>query len=245
MILGRIGLKTALLVLVSFLAGVFCATYVFPRVRRLINPYPGHEVWTSSVRPGAPPHNNPGTNEAVLRPASPGQRPSQLPAESGKPAVQEPAELPETFSELAANLRGRQLLLPIEGVNPQTLRGSFYELRGTRMHEATDILAPRNTPIHAVEDGKIAKLFVSKAGGNTIYQFDRSEEYCYYYAHLEKYAENLREGDIVSRGQVIGYVGTSGNAPANTPHLHFAIFKLDSQKRWWEGTPIDPYEVFR
>jgi murein DD-endopeptidase MepM/ murein hydrolase activator NlpD len=97
----------------------------------------------------------------------------------------------------------------------------------------------------AVEDGRIARLFVSKAGGNTIYQFDPSGEYCYYYAHLERYADGLKEGDQVRKGQLIGYVGTSGNAPKDTPHLHFAIFRLTPDKHWWEGTPLDPFDVFR
>jgi peptidoglycan LD-endopeptidase LytH len=109
--------------------------------------------------------------------------------------------------------------------------------------EALDILAPRNTPVKAVEGGRIARLFSSKAGGITIYQFDPSEQYCYYYAHLERYADGLAEGAKIQKGQVIGYVGTSGNAPKDTPHLHFAIFKLTAERRWWEGTPIDPYDV--
>ena len=85
----------------------------------------------------------------------------------------------------------------------------------------------------------------SKAGGITIYQFDPSEQFCYYYAHLERYAEGLGEGNAVRKGQVIGYVGTPGNAPKDTPHLHFAIFQLTAAKRWWEGTPLDPYDVLR
>jgi murein DD-endopeptidase MepM/ murein hydrolase activator NlpD len=123
---------------------------------------------------------------------------------------------------------------------------SFSEVRsGTRVHEALDILAPRNTPVKAVDDGTIARLFYSKAGGITVYQFDPSERFCYYYAHLERYADGLREGDRVRKGQVLGYVGTSGNAPRNTPHLHFAVFRLTAAKRWWEGTPIDPYLILR
>ena len=124
---------------------------------------------------------------------------------------------------------------------------SFEDRRsgGSRAHEALDILAPRNTPVKAVEDGRIVRLFESKAGGTTIYQFDPTETYCYYYAHLQRYAEGLKESDTVRKGQVIGYVGTSGNAPKNTPHLHFAIFKLTPGKHWWEGTPIDPYDILR
>jgi murein DD-endopeptidase MepM/ murein hydrolase activator NlpD len=99
--------------------------------------------------------------------------------------------------------------------------------------------------VKAVEDGTIARLFHSRAGGITIYQFDPSQQFCYYYAHLSRYAPNLKEGERVRKGQVIGYVGTSGNAPKATPHLHFAIFRLTAEKRWWEGTPIDPYDVLR
>ena len=143
-------------------------------------------------------------------------------------------------------LRARSLTLPVQGIKRDELRDTFNEARGsTRKHEAMDVLAPRNTPVVAVEDGTVAKLFQSAAGGLTIYQFDPRSAYCYYYAHLERYADGLKEGDTVKRGQVIGYVGTTGNAPRDTPHLHFAIFKLGDAKKWWEGTPIDPYSVLK
>jgi murein DD-endopeptidase MepM/ murein hydrolase activator NlpD len=144
-----------------------------------------------------------------------------------------------------AELEDRDLLIPVEGIKPEQLTRQFDDARGGRRHEAIDILAPNGTPVKAVEDGRIARLFNSKAGGITIYQFDPSEGFCYYYAHLDRYADGLRENDRVRKGQVIGYVGTSGNAPKNTPHLHFAIFRLNAQKRWWQGTPIDPYDVLR
>ena len=91
----------------------------------------------------------------------------------------------------------------------------------------------------------LVKFFHSKAGGNTIYQFDPASRYAYYYAHLDRYAAGVKEGDKVKRGQIIGHVGTTGNAPPNTPHLHFAIFKLTDQKQWWKGAPIDPFDVWR
>jgi len=144
------------------------------------------------------------------------------------------------------DLRNRQLTLPVQGIKREELRDTFNETRGSsRRHEALDVLAPRNTPVLAVEDGTIARLFLSDAGGITMYQFDPTESYCYYYAHLERYAEGLKEGSPIKRGQVIGYVGTTGNAPRNTPHLHFAIFKLTDEKRWWQGTAIDPYSVLK
>ena len=143
-------------------------------------------------------------------------------------------------------LRKRRLTLPVQGVTRDALRRTFQERRGgDRRHEAMDIAAARDTPVLAVEDGTIAKLFLSKPGGITIYQYDPGETYAYYYAHLARYADGLRERARVKRGQVIGYVGTSGNAPPGAPHLHFAIFKLTAEKHWWQGTPIDPYPVLK
>jgi peptidoglycan LD-endopeptidase LytH len=151
-----------------------------------------------------------------------------------------------TIAADSGSLKGRGLAIPVKDVPRSALVQSFHEVRGgNREHEAIDILAPRNTPVVAIEDGTIAKLFVSKAGGNTIYQFDPSEQYAYYYAHLERYADGLKEGDTVQKGQVIGFVGTSGNAPKDTPHLHFAAFRLTAAKHWWEGTPLDPYDILR
>lgn len=136
-------------------------------------------------------------------------------------------------------------MLPVADVTVAELQDTFTDSRGYRSHEAIDILVPRGTPVLAVDGGRIARLFVSKAGGITIYHFDPDERYTYYYAHLDRYAEGLREGDTVTRGQVIGYVGTSGNAPPRTPHLHFGIFQLGPEKHWWEGTPINPFLVWR
>ena len=152
-----------------------------------------------------------------------------------------PKDAPE-----ARNLESRHLQIPVQGIEADKLVRSFHDVRsGSREHEAIDILAPSGTPVVAVEDGTVAKLFVSKAGGNTIYQFDPGKEYSYYYAHLDRYADGLREGAAIRRGQVIGYVGTSGNAPKNTPHLHFAVFRLTPEKQWWTGTPVDPFDILR
>jgi peptidoglycan LD-endopeptidase LytH len=138
------------------------------------------------------------------------------------------------------------LRVPIDGVSSETFQGGFYERRTGHPHEAVDIPAPRNTPVHAVEAGTIAKLFFSKGGGgHTIYEFDPTGRYAFYYAHLERYAEGLGDGQRVKKGQIIGYVGTSGNAPPHTPHLHFGVFELDSSHRWWKGKAIDPYPLFK
>ncbi len=170
--------------------------------------------------------------------------------ETPPPVTSPPAQTVAAPPAVSANpfedLRQRNLTLPVQGIKKEDLRDNFNEMRGgSRRHEAIDVLAPRNTPVLAVEDGKIARLFLSEAGGITIYQFDPTENYVYYYAHLERYAEDLKEGASVRRGDVIGYVGTTGNAPRDTPHLHFAIFKMGDEKKWWEGTAIDPYSVLR
>jgi peptidoglycan LD-endopeptidase LytH len=164
------------------------------------------------------------------------------PPVAAPPPPTEPVVGPVPARELA----DRDLEIPVKGVAADQLTRTFADRRsGGRTHEAIDILAPMNTPVVAVEDGTVARLFLSKAGGITVYQFDRSERYCYYYAHLDHYAEGLREGQKVKKGQVIGYVGVSGNAPRQTPHLHFAIFRLTEARQWWEGTPIDPYDVLK
>ena len=139
----------------------------------------------------------------------------------------------------------RLLRMPIDGMTIEPFKGGFSEPRGSRQHEAIDIVALRGTPVHAVQDGTVAKLFFSAAGGTTIYQFDPDRRRCFYYAHLARYADGLHDGQHVSQGEVIGYVGTSGNAAPDTPHLHFAIFELNADRKWWQGRPLDPYLVFR
>ena len=168
------------------------------------------------------------------------------PAPVAPPPAAEPPPTPVMSANSLEDLRMRSLLLPVQGINRSKLHSNFDEQRGgTRKHEALDILAPRNTPVLAVEDGKIARLFLSDAGGITIYQYDPSMTYVYYYAHLERYAPGLKEGQAIRKGDVIGYVGTTGNAPRDTPHLHFAIIKMTDDKHWWQGTAIDPYSVLK
>jgi murein DD-endopeptidase MepM/ murein hydrolase activator NlpD len=144
------------------------------------------------------------------------------------------------------SISGSSLLIPVVGISQEQLKNTFNENRGSgRTHHAIDILAPYGSPVIATIDGRIRKLFTSKAGGITIYQTDDAEERIYYYAHLDRYADGLHEGKSVSRGDVIGYVGTSGNAPRTTPHLHFAIMILPPTKEWWKGEAIDPYPLLK
>jgi murein DD-endopeptidase MepM/ murein hydrolase activator NlpD len=146
-----------------------------------------------------------------------------------------------------ARLRARQLVVPVQSVTAAQLADTYLQGRGggERTHEALDIMAPLGTPVLAVEDGRVAKLFLSKPGGITLYQFDPSGQFAYYYAHLDRYAPGIAEGMALRKGQVIGYVGSTGNASADGPHLHFAIFRLGPERRWWRGTPINPFAVWR
>jgi murein DD-endopeptidase MepM/ murein hydrolase activator NlpD len=130
---------------------------------------------------------------------------------------------------------------PIRGLTLANLRDSFEEIHDGHKHEATDIPEPKGTPVRAVVSGTIRKLFLSKPGGNTIYQFDEMAVYCYYYAHLNGYVDGLHEGMPVRSGDVIGFVGSTGNADLRTPHLHFAITELGPERLWWKGTAVNPY----
>lgn len=139
----------------------------------------------------------------------------------------------------------RALTMPVAGIDPGSIHDNFDEMRGgsTRRHDALDILAPRGTPVVATDDGTVKKLFTSVPGGLTVYEFDPDQRYCYYYAHLDAYASGLHEGQLLRRGDLVGYVGTTGNAPKDAPHLHFAVIRLDPDKRWWTGTPINPFPL--
>ena len=136
---------------------------------------------------------------------------------------------------------GRALMVPVDGVSPSDLRDSFTAPRGGgRVHGAIDILAPRGTPVVAATDGEVLRLRQNSAGGITAYLIDDARRYIFYYAHLDRYSDVLTEGLKVGQGFVIGYVGTSGNAPPDTPHLHFQVMRLaEGQRDWWNGTPID------
>ena len=131
--------------------------------------------------------------------------------------------------------------VPIAGLQLNDVHDTFWESRGGQLHEAIDIMEPRGTPVHAVVSGTIAKLFLSKAGGITIYEFDESETFCYYYAHLDRYEPNLCEGQRVNKGQVMAYVGFTGNAVPTAPHLHLGVTKLGPEKEWWKGEAVNPY----
>jgi murein DD-endopeptidase MepM/ murein hydrolase activator NlpD len=174
---------------------------------------------------------------AGLRPAPPAR-----PGASGSSASRLPAP---PSPEDAERLRARRLQLPVAGVRVEQVRDAFADGRGDRLHLAVDIMAPRGTPVLSADDGRIWKLRSNNLGGITIYTTDPEERFVYYYAHLDRYRDGLTEGMTVLRGDTLGFVGTTGNAPPNVPHLHFQVARLGADRRWWTGTPIDPLPYLR
>ncbi len=135
--------------------------------------------------------------------------------------------------------------LPLPNLQKGAIRNTFDDTRGGgTKHEAADIMAPRGTPVLAVVEGNVVKLFNSKKGGITVYQYDNQRRFCYYYAHLDRYAEGLKEGMLLRKGETLGYVGSTGDARADAPHLHFAILELGPDKLWYRHTTaINPYPI--
>lgn len=162
--------------------------------------------------------------------------------------AQESGESPSdgVLTSAVAERLALPLQVPVEGLKPDDLPDTFDDARGQeRRHEALDIMAARGTPVRAVDDGEVVKLFLSEPGGLTVYQFDRSRSVAYYYAHLDRYADGLAEGQRLRRGDPIGAVGSTGNADPMAPHLHFAVFELGPEQQWWRGRAIDPLPLFR
>ncbi len=154
----------------------------------------------------------------------------------------EPALAPPVVRSAGGAMSPGQLLVPVQGITPEQLVDTFTDSRSEgRSHDAIDIMAPHGTPVLAVADGPIEKLFTSKQGGLTLYQFNRERTHAYYYAHLQGYADGIVEQRELKRGEVLGYVGVTGNSNPDGPHLHFAIFELGPEKQWWKGTAVNPF----
>ena len=176
-------------------------------------------------------------------PASPSTGP-MLPPPAVRATGVGPTAVPASGD--AATMTGEGLLLPVQGITAAQLQDTFTDARsGGRVHDAIDIMAPAGTPVLAVADGTVEKLFDSKLGGTTLYQFNPQRTLAYYYAHLQGYAPGITEKQSLRRGQVLGYVGATGNADPAAPHLHFAIFGLGPEQQWWKGTAINPYPQLR
>ena len=207
-------------------------------------------------RPGARPDLAPvpATAEVLLAGGPEGESPAlsgslDSPAAApSRPAVATVAMVPSArIAAAIERLRDRNLLIPVAGVAPTKIEDTFSAARdgGERQHNAVDILAPRNTPVVATDDGVILRLSTNALGGITIYASDRDQEFVYYYAHLDHYHAGLSAGKAIQKGDTLGYVGTTGNAPKNVPHLHFQIMLWPSDGKWWNGEPVNPYPVLR
>lgn len=170
--------------------------------------------------------------------------PIETPAPAPAPA---PSPEPAAETQTTANFVGQlELIIPVANVRPDQLIDTFDDARSEgRVHDAIDIMAPAGTPVLAATDGRISRLFQSDLGGTTIYQLSPDEKTVYYYAHLQRYADGLSEGSFVRQGDVIAYVGDTGNAGVGNYHLHFSISALSDPKRYWEGTAINPYPLLR
>ncbi len=233
-------LKSVLLFLAGLLVGANLVYFLMTRYGAPGSHGPSEAATVAIVPTEAP--NDASAPAATAEPTPPASTTAApLPATAGG-AGSTPAATSRAVSATAPNAA---LLLPVAGINASQLSNTFDDARGggTRVHEALDIMAPRGTPVLAAVDGKVEKLFTSDAGGLTVYQFDPTGTYCYYYAHLDAYAPGLREGQLLKRGDVIGTVGSTGNANPEGPHLHFAIFLLGPDKKWHEGTPVNPYPL--
>ena len=162
-----------------------------------------------------------------------------------RPLLVSPQPLSTTVTDADLNyIAARNLLIPAANVTASQLRDTYDQARAEgRQHDAIDIIAPQGTSVVATADGTVLKLFLSDKGGVTLYELDPSERYVYYYAHLMRYAEGVTEGKQLRRGDVIAYVGDTGNAGAGNYHLHFAISKISSPRQWSGGDPINPYPL--
>ena len=179
--------------------------------------------------------------------AAPTPETRHAPATAGRTATREVVGTtgPMSGSETVNYILGRGLIVPVAGVTVSQLQDSFDEGRDeNRVHRALDILAPRGTPVLSADDGKILRVRPNTLGGNTVYATDPLGRVVYYYAHLDAYQPGLTEGATIARGDVLGTVGTTGNAPKDTPHLHFQVMQMPADGRYWDGEAINPYPLF-
>jgi peptidoglycan LD-endopeptidase LytH len=139
-----------------------------------------------------------------------------------------------------------QLIIPVAGIRSEQLRDTFTESRSEgRQHDAIDIIAPRGASVMAAVDGTIARLFNSVKGGITLYQLSPDQKFIFYYAHLDRYADGIKDGKPVKQGEVIGYVGDTGNATPGNTHLHFAIWRISDPKKFFYGENLNPFPLLR
>lgn len=172
-----------------------------------------------------------------------------VPIETPSLTYSEPLAQTQAPSEPAPTSPGSDslnLIIPVEGARPEDLQDTFNESRSEgREHRSIDIMAPKGTPVLAAADGEIVRIVQNKRGGNTIYQMSADRKLVFYYAHLDRYADGLAAGQDVRQGDVIGYVGDTGNAGKGNYHLHFSIWAITDPKKYWKGDNINPYPILR
>jgi murein DD-endopeptidase MepM/ murein hydrolase activator NlpD len=228
-----------------FLAGLLLGANVvyFLLLRQRPQPIAPAPAAASAIDADTPAYTPGGPTPPVAAVAAPPATTTSPQAPTKTATATSPAMPAKTVASAA--IAPGNLMIPVAGVAASQLQDTFGDDRGggERAHEALDIMAPRGTPVLAASDGKVEKLFTSVPGGLTIYEFDPDATHAYYYAHLDRYAPGLAEGMQLKRGDLIGYVGSTGNASEDAPHLHFAIFVLGPEKHWWQGTAIDPYPL--
>ncbi|CAN5401083.1 hypothetical protein BH20BAC1_BH20BAC1_18350 [soil metagenome] len=222
-------LRKILLIFYITLIHLFAALFIY---QEFINPYFSYEE--NKVENVQDP-----TEKAIV--------PTPLPIPSiAENTPQTESNTNQNESNIAISVSNTILMIPVVGIKREQLQDTYTDARSEeRVHNAIDITAPLGTPVVAASDGEIAKFFDSERGGITIYQFSPDKHFVYYYAHLQKRAENLREHDFVKQGTVIGYVGDTGNAGAGNYHLHFEIMILEDPNRYWKGTDINPYPLLK
>ena len=245
-ITGRARLLVIVIVILVF-GGL--GVFLWLRARQTANQTTLAQTAQEAVSP-VPASSPAGVSESPTSPqpssATPAVSPSDIPTPNDTPPPQADQPLVNP-SPLSGSFVGKlKLIIPVVGVRPDQLLDTFTDARSEgRVHDAIDIPAPAGTPVVAAADGEIIKLFQSERGGTTIYQLSTDRKLVFYYAHLQRYADGIAAGKFVKQGEVIGYVGDTGNAGAGNFHLHFSISVVPDPKRYWEGTNINPYPLLR
>jgi murein DD-endopeptidase MepM/ murein hydrolase activator NlpD len=208
----------------------------------------GDSALAAAAAPGSTPATAPTTAPAVAPAAGTGASPAAVAGAMAAAVVGAPPAPTDTTAPVVTSadltlLHAKRLLMPVAGLRAANVPDTFSERRGSRAHEALDILAPRGTAVLSTDASRVAKLYTSKAGGLTLYAADSSGRFMYYYAHLDRYHPRMREGLTLARGDTIGFVGVTGNAAPTVPHLHFAIARIANPSQWWRGTPVNPHTL--
>ncbi len=232
---------------------IFAALFIYDRFLKQY--YSSEALQTASVKDPTEKEEAPipqeipstsGTEEQMPTPQSNETNVNQFAADQAQASENANAATQVTSVAIAPDSANGKLMIPVAGIKREQLRDTFNDSRSQgRVHNAIDIMAAGGTPVVVCADGEIAKFFDSLRGGITIYQFSADHKFIYYYAHLQKRADNLKEKDFVKQGTVIGYVGDTGDAAPGNTHLHFEIMIPEDPRKYWTGTDISPYPLLK